>query len=600
MTGLDRGKSWMTTWWVAVRQCAATVTREMSRKYGLGLMVGGTTGRSISSTGVGRRIGALTLVGLLVPVALGAAVIVGCVGDDPVGIDAKGRGVDGGKGPDTQSDAPDDASFSFDPISARPRVMHDESLRVRITIRRGLRQREDVTMTASGLPAGVTARPLTIKGTESTGELVVNVAATANQGPFEMSIEGTTSSYKASTKLPLFVRGKPGTVDTTFGTYYGRALSVLGAGSGQPVELLVNSKDQIYVVGACGAGACAARLTSDGAPDTTYGGGSPVVISVPNPSAAVLDSQRRLLVGGGGDMGPAVGRYLATGQIDSFYAAEESGTGGVRGNLNAPDPEFSPAQSVSALAVASDDSVFVAFSAGTYIGIRKLDSAGKNVVAFGYDRNYGGRTGANYFKWAHTSQVAGVNVQDGLLTFTGTWERTDTNQYGLGITQYHGGTGIYVPTFSTNEGYGFFIRPTQVTPRHGLLRLPDGRWLSAFGDINQNTDFLVTITADGKTLDRSFGKEGVAPLPVTGKISRFARQADGKLLVAMVLDNVDRLVRLTPSGAADASFGAAGVVDLTPFSSSTSTSVAVQSDGRILLASTSKQEKTAYVTRIWD
>jgi hypothetical protein len=484
-------------------------------------------------------------------------------------------------------------SFMFEPISPQPRVMHDSSLTVKLRIERGPSQNDDVVVTVTDLPDGVTVDPLTIKGTESTGELVVKVAGAAKQGPFEAVIEGTAAKEKARTKLPLFVRGKPGVVDTTFGTD-GRKLSVLGAGASPPREMLVDAQDRIHVVSNCGNSTCVVRLTAEGVPDPTYGSGAVVSLSVPGPQAAVLDSVGRLVVGGG-KPAPVVGRLLSGGQIDSSFGIADGGGGGVTASLQPTEAAYNPASAVVAVAVGTGDSIFAAFPANSRGGLRRLDASGKRDLSFGSN-------GFVPVIWGATEQPGGVYAYGDAVTVTGSWVLGigDIGR-GIGISQFSATSGEPNAAFGlTGSGMTRFEREvTTIAAIPGvLLRLPDGRWLSAYSE--DSTKYLATINADGKAFSAGFGTAGRAGLAPAGTITRVARQADGKLLVAMARQSRDVLVRLGANGAPDATFGAGGVLELMPFAASLSRCVGVQSDGRIVLASADTTSQTTYVTRIWD
>jgi hypothetical protein len=161
------------------------------------------------------RIGAAVSVFVFV----GAAVACGAFGtaDDDGASPGGGNSADAGGAADAGAEgaAPLEGTvmrtFSFQPIPAQPRVMHDTTLRVKLTIVRTDATQGDVVVTVSGLSAGVTAEPLTSMSGEDSGELAVSVAASAKQGPFDATVEGAVGRLSASTTLPLFVRGKPGT-----------------------------------------------------------------------------------------------------------------------------------------------------------------------------------------------------------------------------------------------------------------------------------------------------------------------------------------------------------------------------------------------------
>ncbi|MBX3209364.1 MAG: delta-60 repeat domain-containing protein [Labilithrix sp.] len=538
-------------------------------------------------------------------IALVAALTsVGCVEDDC----ADNQTCIGGAGPDVPTDAgpgatpdgdvdvdpdtgkPRDKSFSFEPISPPPRLMHDGSLRIGLSLKRGSGQQEDVTIAVTSLPTGVTVEPLTIPGASSTGELVVRATSAAKQGPFQATVAGSAASVKASTKLDLFVRGKPGELDTTFGTD-GRALSVLGAGVTPPRGLVVTASDQILVRGPCGTRTCVSRLTRDGKPDTTYGVAGATSIGIADSSSAVLDSAGRLVIGGASASLPVVGRLLAGGQVDTAFGV----AGGVTGALNDAATQYNPASVTSAVAVGAGDVVYAAFTAGTYIGLRKLSSAGSSESSFG-------TSGVTHYRWSTaTTFLNGLVIRGGAVAFAGTWQSSASPAtHGFGIAQRLQTNGIADSGYATG-GAMTFARPSAVLPSARLLQLPDGRRITAF--LEGTSCVLVMFSADGSTLDSSFGQSGRATMPdscsLLGGVFDLQLQADGKVLAAIRLQGIDRLRRLMPNGTVDTTF-AGGAFEDTPFNGSSTYSVAVQSDGRILLGSANSADSTSYVTRIWD
>lgn len=110
---------------------------------------------------------------------------------------------------------------------------------------------------------------------------------------------------------------------------------------------------------------------------------------------------------------------------------------------------------------------------------------------------------------------------------------------------------------------------------HWLTQQPDGKLVGA-GSVGADMA-VVRLTADG-ALDRGFGEDGVVRIPLGpddafGSATAVAVQPDGKIVIggtlrflcdlddpacAEIVDAV--LVRVSPDGSLDASFGAAGVV----------------------------------------
>jgi uncharacterized delta-60 repeat protein len=119
--------------------------------------------------------------------------------------------------------------------------------------------------------------------------------------------------------------------------------------------------------------------------------------------------------------------------------------------------------------------------------------------------------------------------------------------------------------------------PSGYSELHWLTQQPDGKLVGA-GSVGAGMAMaVVRLTADG-ALDRSFGDDGVVRIPL-GPNGAFASaeavavQPDGKIVIGGTLrslcdlddpacaDDVDAvLVRLSPEGSLDASFGTGGVV----------------------------------------
>jgi len=84
------------------------------------------------------------------------------------------------------------------------------------------------------------------------------------QGPLG---SGTT------TKLPTYVRGAPGAIDTTFGDK-GILRHIVGPTKNAVArDLVVMPDDRLMAVGDCTAASCIARASADGVLDTSYGTG---------------------------------------------------------------------------------------------------------------------------------------------------------------------------------------------------------------------------------------------------------------------------------------------------------------------------------------
>jgi uncharacterized delta-60 repeat protein len=125
-----------------------------------------------------------------------------------------------------------------------------------------------------------------------------------------------------------------------------------------------------------------------------------------------------------------------------------------------------------------------------------------------------------------------------------------------------------------------------------LVRLPDGRLViagdGATPDGNVSIYFAAArYTADG-AVDTAFGSGGVARFAFPGQHSQgnaMALTRDGKVVVTGIDDSDDAgVVRFTSAGAPDPTFGSGGGTGVPFGRSSDGQAVAVQPDGRILIA----------------
>jgi uncharacterized delta-60 repeat protein len=113
----------------------------------------------------------------------------------------------------------------------------------------------------------------------------------------------------------------------------------------------------------------------------------------------------------------------------------------------------------------------------------------------------------------------------------------------------------------------------------------DGKIVAAGASYGLSTsEFpLVRYNSDG-SLDASFGTNGKVLTKGGGVIYEIAVQPDGKIVAAGYRDSDFIIARYNGNGSLDASFGAGGQVTTSVGSDDGSTSVAIQSDGKIVAA----------------
>ena len=103
------------------------------------------------------------------------------------------------------------------PIITRRFVAQGQSVEIPIYITRAVGSNDAVHVVVSDLPTGVSVRAIDIPSDGTDGKLTVAVSTTATQGAVDLSISASgDSGVNAKGTLPLFVRGAPGALDTTF------------------------------------------------------------------------------------------------------------------------------------------------------------------------------------------------------------------------------------------------------------------------------------------------------------------------------------------------------------------------------------------------
>jgi uncharacterized delta-60 repeat protein len=342
-----------------------------------------------------------------------------------------------------------------------------------------------------------------------------------------------------------------GTLDTTFGVG-GIATIKVGAG---PDQLVVNpTTQQIYVVGQEGSGLnedyFASRLNANGTLDTTFGTGGTVTVAVAkypydDPSAAAVDGQGRLIVVGESvslksyddyEYEDTILRFTTSGKLDSTF-----GTGGA---VNGPLGEY------------------------TYDGWNTLQiNSDNSITVFGQDKSQ---------DVIATYSVAGAS--ESRYVIQSPVDPYDTAQsFGLGA--------------------GAF--------------LPNGDLVVAGGLANTlNKDRLVAVArfTPAGVPDTTFGNGGLAVTDLTtsipaatgtsaGSANLLAVDSSGRIVVGgdyypLITSNgtttvgnyQELLVRYTPAGALDTTFGNGGLVVSSPgsFNDDQMSSMTAEPDGDIL------------------
>jgi uncharacterized delta-60 repeat protein len=350
----------------------------------------------------------------------------------------------------------------------------------------------------------------------------------------------------------------------------------------------------VVALAACLAIHVTPALAEPGDLDPTFGTGGKVTTSIGSSNDRVgglaVQSDGKLLVAGGSFNGSdydfALARYLTNGILDTSF-----------GNLGMVTTPIGSAQDFGrSVAVQSDGKIVVAgdsyngtnsdFALVRYLADGSLDSSfgsgGKVTTSFGGTSGEAGRS---------------VAVQgDGKIVVAG-YSDNGTVKYDFALVRYQangtldttfGAGGKVTASIGSGDDQGYSV---------ALQR--DGKIVVAGDSYNgSNRDFaLVRYLSDG-SLDTTFGTGGKVITPVgiyDDSGQSVAVQSDGRIVLAgsssngSIDDSDFALVCYRSDGSLDTTFGAGGKVttDIGSGSDDSGHSVALQSDGKIVVAGSS-------------
>jgi uncharacterized delta-60 repeat protein len=372
----------------------------------------------------------------------------------------------------------------------------------------------------------------------------------------------------------------PGSLDPGFGQA-GRA-TIASAGSEYANAVAVQPDGKTIVAG----GDVVYRLNADGSLDPTFNGNGRLAIASDGAASAqalALQPDGKILVAGSAfaniDTDVVVHRLKPDGSFDPTF-----GTDGARRIVS------NAREDARALALAPDGKLLVAGSAvvDTHVEavVYRLNSNGSD------DSTFNGNGRLIIDSRATANAVAAM--ADGRIVVAGVGgaagAKSDAIVYRLTP------TGSLDPTFNGNgrlaiDGGGF-------EEADALALQPDGKIIVA-GATSVNAAALVYRVNPNGSLDPGFDGDGSVRLDEAADAIAFglALQRDGKIVVAgstSVNDNGDAVVhRLNANGSADAGFGQAGTVGIDGGGNEYAYAVALQADGKIVVAgSTSLGEDT--------
>jgi uncharacterized delta-60 repeat protein len=368
-------------------------------------------------------------------------------------------------------------------------------------------------------------------------------------------------------------------------------------------DMAVQSDDKVVLAGytyVSGSGGAVVRLNSDGSLDGAFGSGGTAVIDFDQnldiALGLVIADDSKLVVAGqsvGVDLDAALVRLNTDGSLDPTFAGDGQLTTDM---TRAGTEQLWGSQSV---AVQADGKVLVAGWAenstipdGSSLAVVRYNPDGALDATFAGD-------GIATFDLGARENVSVAIQPDGRIVVCTIAYETTTGSWDVLVARLNA-DGSLDATFAgdgstTIDFGGYFDGAT------ALVILADSRIMVSgyrgFFDDNAATnidDFAVARLNSNGSLDTSFADDGITTLDLgsdSDRASAMALQVDGKILVAGTTNGNYAIVRYSSNGTLDTSFDGDGIL-LPGFNNTGLSGLAVQPDGRIVLATGSYQQIT--------
>lgn len=456
-----------------------------------------------------------------------------------------------------------------------------------LTLSRGRNVPDPVTVTMEGLPTGVAPALLQFGVGESKAQLSVQAAGDAAQGAIHAKVRVTSGKSTSVQPIELFVRGAPGTLDTTFGKS-GIVPTTIGDNQNNEArDFQIMADDSIVVLGNCKTttidNACLAKYSADGNRDTSYGPSGIVSLLAdrfPANVVAIKDGKVLVLAGASlfGDGKTRIKRLNGDGSLDTTFGATgicDVSAGGAPLRLSYRS---------------TDSAIFVQFqmSSGGIAGsgILKLNTSCVTDAGFG-------TAGVAYVGLDTASVPRGLVLRGGKVVVAA---QVRAAGGGLAFAQVDGSTGALDQTFGAGgvQSFPSGVLTSAYPGYFGMTLAPTGAVIAGF--LLDSGSFITSVDATGKSLTANFGTGGVHNF-ASGFPTEIARDGNGKLLVALPNGGVGYVLRLEANGSPDASFAAAGTFYDPRFRPQR---VAFQRDGRLIVFGQQSANADMTLARLWN
>jgi uncharacterized delta-60 repeat protein len=334
------------------------------------------------------------------------------------------------------------------------------------------------------------------------------------------------------------------------------------------------------------------RYNTNGSLDNTFGNAGIVTTSIGTgsyASAIAIQADGKIVVGGGGG-GFTLTRYNTNGSLDNTF-----------GNAGIVTTAIQETCFVSAIAIQADGKIVAAgvsqesFTPNVFT-LTRYNTNGSLDLTFNLDGIVTTPIGTS----SGGAMVGGIAIQDdGKIVIAGktynsssifsvfTLARYKTNG---GLDNTFGNAGIVTTSIGTSSGGA-----------NAIAIQADGKIVAggqAIGTPNLlQTHFALTRYNTNGSLDNTFGNAGIVTTSIgtSSHVSAIAIQADGKIVVAGTAFNflsVFALRRYKTNGSLDNTFGSSGMVNTTYENANQANAIAIQADGKIVAAGRSYTEAT--------
>lgn len=414
------------------------------------------------------------------------------------------------------------------------------------------------------------------------GRVITQIGSSTTSIGYGVAIDSSDNIIAVGTDGTNFVVAKylgtgdnAGTLDATFGV--GGIVTSLLAGSSTAYGVAIQTDGKIVVVGTSNNDFAIARYTTSGILDTTFNGSQGYTttnISGTDVAYAVkIQTDGKIVVAGKSGTNFAIARYTTAGVLDT------STFGSTKGYISTKLPGTSIGYS---LAITSSGKIIVGGVSNSNFAVAQYTSAGVlDTTSFG--------SGVGYV----TTDLGSTDVAYGLaLTSSGNILLAGTNKTDFALVQYTSTGSLDTVSFGAGTG--------KVTTDLGSGTVDAGRACAVQADgkiivVGQSVnDFSVVRYTPTGVLDTTFGTGGkvttdIGSSTIDGAYG-VAVQPDGKIIVVGTSANKFAIVRYTPAGVLDTTFGTGGKTTTSLTGTSIAYDVAIQTDGKIVVAGVSNSK----------